>query len=64
MKVFEAKKQELFKEVEEKAQEEIERLVEQQSDVENELQLIETSIEKTETFLKRSKKAIWKRMKS
>ena len=57
MKVFEAKKQELFKEVDYKAQEEIERLEEQQSEVENELQLIETSIKKTETFLKRSTNA-------
>ena len=53
MRVIEAKKQEIFKEVEDKAQQSIERLVEQQSDVENELQLIEKSIEKTETFLKR-----------
>ena len=41
-----------------KAQEVIERLEEQQSEVENELQLmIETSIEKTETLLKRSTNA-------
>ena len=57
MRVIEAKKQELFKEVEDNAQQSIERLVEQQSDVENELQLIETSIVKTETFLKRSTNA-------
>ena len=57
MRVIEAKKQEIFKEVEDKAQQSIERLVEQQSDVENELQLIEKSIEKTETFLKRSTNA-------
>ena len=57
MKVFEAKKQELFKEVDYKAQEVIERLEEQQSQVENELQLIETSLEKTETLLKRSTNA-------
>ena len=57
MRVIETKKQELFKEVEDKAQQSIERLVEQQSDVENELQLIEKSIEKTETFLKRSTNA-------
>ena len=57
MRVIEAKKQELFKEVEDKAQQSIERLVEQQSDVENELQRIETLIEKTETFLKRSTNA-------
>ena len=57
MRVIEAKKQELFKEVEDKAQQSIERLVEQRSDVENELQRIETLIEKTETFLKRSTNA-------
>ena len=57
MKVFEAKKQELFKEVDYRAQEVIERLEEQQSQVENELQLIETSIKKTETLLKRSTNA-------
>ena len=57
MRVIEVKKQELFKEVEDKAQQSIERLVEQRSDVENELQLIETSIVKTETFLKRSTNA-------
>ena len=57
MRVIEAKKQELFKEVEDNAQQSIERLVEQRSDVENELQLIETSIVKTETFLKRSTNA-------
>ena len=57
MRVIEAKKQELFKEVEDKAQQSIERLVEQQSEVENELQRIETSIEKTETFLKQSTNA-------
>ena len=52
-KSLEANKQELFKEVDYKAQDVIERL-EEQSQVENELQLIETSIEKTEIFLKRS----------
>ena len=57
MKVFEAKKQELFKEVEDKAQEVIERLVAQQSEVEYKLRRIETSIEETERFLKRSTNA-------
>ena len=57
MRVIQAKKQELFKEVEDKAQQSIERLVEQQSNVEKELQRIETLIEKTETFLKRSTNA-------
>ena len=54
MRIIEAKKQDIFKEVEDKAQELIEHLAVQKSEVENELQLIETSIEKTETFLKRS----------
>ena len=57
MRVIQAKKQELFKEVEDKAQQSIERLVEQQLNVEKELQRIETLIEKTETFLKRSTNA-------
>ena len=57
MKVFEAKKQELFKEVEDKAQQVIERLVERQSEVEYKLRRIETSIEETERFLKRSTNA-------
>ena len=57
MKVFEAKKWELFKEVEDKAQEVIERLVAQQSEVEYKLRRIETSIEKTERFLKRGTNA-------
>ena len=57
MKVFEVKKRELFKEVEDKAQEVIERLVAQQSEVEYKLRRIETSIEKTERFLKRSTNA-------
>ena len=57
MRVIERKKQEIFKEVEDKAQQSIERLVKQQWDVEIELQLIEKSIEKTETFLKRSSNA-------
>ena len=51
MKVFEAKKRKLFKEVEDKAQEVIERLVAQQSEVEYKLRRIETSIEETERFL-------------
>ena len=57
MRVFEAKKQELFKEVEDKAQEVIEGLVEQQSEVEYKLRRIETSIEERERFLKRSSNA-------
>ena len=57
MRIIEAKKQDIFKEVEDKAQELIEHLAVQKSEVENELQLIETSIEKTETFLKRSSNA-------
>ena len=57
MEVLEAKKRELFKEVEEKAQEVIERLVKQQSEVEYKLRRIETAIEETERFLKRSTNA-------
>ena len=57
MRVIEAKKQEIFKEVEDKAQRSIERLVEQQSDVEKELWRIETSIKETERFLMRSTNA-------
>ena len=57
LRIIEAKKQELFKEVEDKAQEVIERLVEQQSEVEYKLRRIETSIEETERFLKRSTNA-------
>ena len=56
-RVIEAKKQELFKEVEVKAPQSIERLVEQQSDVEKELWRIETSIKETERFLMRSTNA-------
>ena len=54
MRIIEAKKQEIFKEVEDKAQQSIERVIEQQSGVENELQRIETSMKEIERFLKRS----------
>ena len=57
MKVFEAKKRELFKEVKDKAQQVIERLVEKQFEVEYKLRRIETSIEETERFLTRSTNA-------
>ena len=57
MRVIEAKKQEIFKEVEDKAQQSIERVVEQISDVEKELWWIETSIKETERFLMRSTNA-------
>ena len=57
MRVIEAKKQEIFKEVEDKAQQSIERVVEQISDVEKELWRIETSIKETERFLMRSTNA-------
>ena len=57
MRVIKAKKQEIFKEVEDKAQQSIERLVEQQSGVEKELWQIETSIKETERFLMRSTNA-------
>ena len=54
IKVVEEKKMEILKNLEDKANESFERLAVQQSQVENEIQLIETSIDKTETFLKRS----------
>ena len=57
MRVIEAKKQEILKEVEVKAQQSIERVVEQQSDVEKQLWRIETSIKETERFLMRSTNA-------
>ena len=57
MRVIEAKKQEIFEEVDIKAQQSIERVVEQQSDVEKELWQIETSIKETERFLMRSTNA-------
>ena len=57
MRVIEAKKQEIFKEVEDKAQQSIELLVEQQSDVEEELWRIEISIKERERFLMRSTNA-------
>ena len=57
MRVIEAKKQEILKEVEVKAQQSIERLVEQHSEVEKQLWRIETSIKETERFLMRSTNA-------
>ena len=54
IKIIEAKKQEIFKEAEDKAMKTLERLGTRQSEVENKLCRIETSIEKTETLLKRS----------
>ena len=57
IKVVEEKKMEILKKVENKANQSFERLAVQQSQVENEIQLIETSIDKTETFLKRSSDA-------
>ena len=55
--VIEAKKQEIFNDVEKKANELLERLGIQQSEVENQIKLIETEIERTETLLKRSTNA-------
>ena len=57
LKVVEEKKMEILKNLEDTANESFERLAVQQSQVENEIQLIETSIDKTETFLKRSSDA-------
>ena len=55
--VIEAKKQEIFNDVEKKANELLERLGIQQSEVENQVKLVETAIERTETLLKRSTNA-------
>ena len=55
--VIEAKKQEIFKDVEKKANELLERLGIQQSEVENQVKVIETAIERTKTLLKRSTNA-------
>ena len=57
IKVIESKKREIFKQVEEKAHESTERLSKQYREVQSELDEIETSIAKTETFLKRSTQA-------
>ena len=55
--VIEAKKQEIFNDVEKKANELLERQGIQQSEVENQVKVIETAIERTETLLKRSTNA-------
>ena len=55
--VIEAKKLEIFNDVEKKANELLERLGIQQSKVENQVKVIETAIERTETLLKRSTNA-------
>ena len=55
--VIEAKKQEIFNDVEKKANELLERQGIQQSEMENQVKVIETAIERTETLLKRSTNA-------
>ena len=55
--VIEAKKQEIFNDVEKKANELLERLGIQQSELEHQVKLIETAIGRTETLLKRSTNA-------
>ena len=57
VKIIKAKKQEIFKEVEDKEKESVERLDKEQRVVENELQRIEKEIEKTETLFNRSANA-------
>ena len=57
MKVIEAKKQEFFREVENKGKESVKRLDMEQCVVENELQRIETAIENIETLANRSTSA-------
>ena len=55
--VIEAKKQEIFNDVEKKANELLERQGIQQNEMENQVKVIETAIERTETLLKRSTNA-------
>ena len=55
--VIEAKKQEIFNDVEKKANELLERQGIQQSEVENQVKVIDTAIERTETLLKRNTNA-------
>ena len=55
--VIEAKNQEIFIDVEKKANELLERQGIQQSEMENQVKVIETAIERTETLLKRSTNA-------
>jgi len=57
MKIIEAKKHKIFKEVKDQAKECLERLKTKQCEVERELQRIETAIQKTETLVKRSTSA-------
>ena len=57
MAAMEAKKQEIFNDIEKKAKESLERLEIQQCEAEKEVQLIKTAIEKNETLLKRSTNA-------
>ena len=57
IKVIEAKKQEIFKEVEDQAKESLERLGMKQREVEQELEQIETALTKTGTLLTRSTSA-------
>ena len=54
---IEAKKQEIFNDLDKKGKESLERLEIQQCETENEVKLIETAIENAETLLKRSTNA-------
>ena len=55
--IIEAKKQEIFNEVEHKAKESLELLRLQRSEIENKVKTIDTEVAKSETFLKRSTNA-------
>ena len=55
--VIEAKKQEIFDEVEQKARESLERLGMQKSEMEHKVKITKNAAEKTETLLKRSSNA-------
>ena len=55
--VIEAKKQEIFNDVEHKAKESLERLGIKRNKIEHKVKMIDTAVEKTETLLKRSTNA-------
>ena len=55
--VIEAKKQEIFNEVEHKTKESLERLRIKRNEIEHKVKMIDTAVEKTETLLKRSTNA-------
>ncbi|XP_078361778.1 E3 ubiquitin-protein ligase TRIM45-like isoform X2 [Oculina patagonica] len=55
--VMEAKKQEIFNEVENQGKQSLQRLAKQKSEIENRVKMCETAVVKTETLLRRSSSA-------